>query len=160
MRTGEERQRLIESYGNAYNELRQAIQAFPREMWTFKPADGWSIHQIIVHITDSEANSFVRCRRFIAEPGKPVLAYDEAGWALALDYETQSTEDAMELFRWLRRTSYHLIKSQPESVWKNTVEHPENGTMTFDDWLDVYERHVREHVEQMRGVYEEWKRAR
>ncbi len=160
MITSEERQRKIESYGNAYHDLRQAIQAFPREMWTFKPAEGWSIHQIIVHITDSEANSFVRCRRFIAEPGRPVLAYDERGWAQALDYEAQSTDDAMELFRWLRLASYNLIKSQPESVWENTVEHPENGTMTFDDWLDVYERHVREHVEQMRGVYEEWKRSR
>ena len=32
----------------------------------------------------------------------------------------------------------------------------EDGAMTMDDWLDVYERHVREHIEQMEGVYQDW----
>ena len=41
-------------------------------------------------------------------------------------------------------------------LWSNTVFHPENGVMTMDDWLDVYERHVREHIEQMRANYANW----
>jgi hypothetical protein len=84
------------------------------------------------------------------------MAYDEMGWARALDYHAQSTEDAIELFKWLRRTSYNLIKDQPESVWAHTIYHPENGVMTMNEWLDIYERHVREHVEQMHGVYHQW----
>jgi hypothetical protein len=126
-------------------------------MWQFRPSpDEWTIHEIIVHITDSEANSYARCRRLIAEPGERIMAYDEMKWARVLDYHNQSTEDAMELFKWLRRTSYNLIKDQPESVWAHTIYHPENGVMTMNDWLDTYERHVREHVEQMYGVYHKW----
>jgi hypothetical protein len=30
--------------------------------------------------------------------------------------------------------------------------------MTFDDWLDIYERHIPEHVDQMRRNYEAWKK--
>jgi hypothetical protein len=30
--------------------------------------------------------------------------------------------------------------------------------MTMDDWLDTYERHVREHVEQMQANDDEWLR--
>jgi hypothetical protein len=153
----EERLAKIESYGAAYKELVEAIQWFPREIWDFRPSsEEWTIHEIIVHITDSEANSYARCRRLIAEPGQSVMAYDEMQWARALDYPAQSTEDALELFKWLRRTSYNLVKNQPQSVWSNTIHHPENGTMTMDDWLDTYERHVREHVEQMQGVYGKW----
>jgi hypothetical protein len=153
----EARQAKIESYGAAYEELVKAIDWFPKEMWQFRPSpDQWTIHEIIIHITDSEANSYARCRRLIAEPGESVMAYDEMGWARALDYHTQSTEDAVELFKWLRRTSYNLIKDQPESVWGHTVYHPENGIMTMDDWLDTYERHVQEHVAQMYGVYHLW----
>jgi RimJ/RimL family protein N-acetyltransferase len=153
----EERTAKIESYGAAYEELVEAIGWFPKEMWAFRPsAEAWTIHEIIVHITDSEANSYARCRRLIAEPGESVMAYDEMQWARALDYSAQSTADALELFKWLRRTSYNLIKDQPESVWANTVYHPENGVMTMDDWLDTYERHVREHVAQMLGVYHQW----
>jgi hypothetical protein len=29
--------------------------------------------------------------------------------------------------------------------------------MTMDDWLDVYARHVPEHIAQMREVYADWK---
>lgn len=157
----EDRLRKIESYGDAHGLLVEALKQFPREMWQFRPApDRWTIHETIVHIADSEANSFIRCRRLIAEPGSNVIAYDENTWARALGYHDQSTEDAVELFRWLRHASYNLIKHLPESTWANTVYHPENGTMTMDDWLDVYERHVREHVEQMQAVYEEWVRAK
>jgi hypothetical protein len=28
--------------------------------------------------------------------------------------------------------------------------------MTLDDWLDTYERHVPEHLEQMQANYEDW----
>lgn len=153
----EERAAKIESYGRGYEQLVEAIAWFPREMWQFRPSpDRWTIHEIIIHITDSEANSYARCRRLIAEPGESVMAYDEMQWARALDYHAQSTEDAIELFKWLRRSSYDLIKNQPEPVWEQTIYHPESGTMSMDDWLDTYERHVGEHVEQMYNVYHQW----
>ena len=156
-----DRQRKIESYGNAFNVLIEALNEFPREMWRYRPAaDRWTIHEIVVHIADSEANSYVRCRRFIAEPGQAVMAYDERAWATDLRYHDQSADEALELFKWLRLKSYHLIKTLPESTWSNTVYHPENGTMTLDDWLDVYERHVPDHIAQMREAYQAWQTSR
>lgn len=147
----------IESYGRAHAELVGALKDFPREMWGFRPAsEAWTIHEIIVHITDSDANSYVRGRRFIAEPGSTVMGYDEMKWARDLHYSEQDTAAALELFKWLRHNSYQLVKTLPESTWANTVTHSENGVMTMDDWLDTYERHVREHVAQMRGVHTAW----
>ena len=155
--TAEERQGLIESYGNAYDLLTAAIKQFPREMWKFRPdVNSWTVHEIIVHITDSEANSYVRCRRLIAEPGSVVLGYDEMRWAKELDYHAQSPEDALKLFRWLRRKSYTLIRSLPESTWAHTVEHSENGTMTMDEWLVTYERHIPDHIAQMQVNFAAW----
>jgi len=153
----DKRGRKIESYGAAYQQLVDALAHFPQEMWQFRPApDRWTIHEIIVHIADSEANSYVRCRRLLAEPGSAVLGYDEAGWARALNYHAQSADDALHLFKWLRHASYMLIKNAPDAVWSHTIVHSENGVMTMDDWLDTYERHVRDHIEQMRGVYDDW----
>src|SRR5258706_13749655 len=107
-----ERQSKIETYGAAYDELKAAIAHFPREMWQYRSqVELWTIHEVLVHITDSEANSFVRLRRLIAEPGLTVTAYDENVWATRLDYHAQSPDDAMELFRWLRHNSYVLVKS-------------------------------------------------
>ena len=112
------------------------------------------------HITDSEANSYIRARRLVAEPGRTLMDYDENQWSIALDYHDQSIEDALNLFRWLRSKTHTLIKSLPESAWSNTAYHPENGDMTLDDWLDVYESHVREHIEFMQQNYEAWQAQR
>ena len=155
--TDQKRDEKIESYGRAYQTLTSALERFPQEMWQFRStADQWTIHEIIVHIADSEANSYIRCRRFLAEPGSTVLGYDEGRWARELHYHDQSTGDALELFKWLRHKSYELIQNLPEAAWSNTVHHTENGLMTMDDWLDTYERHIPDHIQQMQTVYEDW----
>lgn len=157
--TAQERNALIESYGNAYNVLVESLKDFPKEMWQWKPApEKWSVHEIIVHITDSEANSFVRCRRFIAEPRSGVYGYDENKWAKHLDYHSQNIEESLELFKLLRKASYDLIKTVSEETWQTaTVNHSENGTMTFEQWLKVYEEHIPVHIRQMQRNLEAWK---
>jgi hypothetical protein len=153
----EARAHKIASYGNAPALLVDALQQFPQEVWRFKPApDQWSIHEIVIHISDSEANSYIRCRKCIAEPGQAVMAYDEHQWAAALRYHDQSMEEALDLIKWLQLRTYKLIQSLPDSVWSHTLEHPENGTLSLDDWLDVYERHIPDHIDQMKGVYVAW----
>mgnify|MGYP000857513207 FL=1 len=153
-----ERQEKIALYGRAAELLAAALARFPREMWQYRSAvDDWTIHEIVVHITDSEANSYVRCRRFIAEPGEQLMAYDENRWARGLDYHRLAVDTAVTLFTWLRQSSYQLIQTLPEAAWQNPAYHPESGQMTLDDWLDTYGRHVPEHIAQMERIYQAWK---
>jgi hypothetical protein len=155
--TPEERKQTLEKYGKGYELLAEGIKKFPREMWTFRPKEGWSIHEIIVHITDSEANSYARGRRFIAEPGSTVMGYDENGWAVALKYLDQNPDEALELFRLLRASTYDLVKTLPDEVWTHTVTHTESGPMGMERWLQIYADHITNHLNQMQGVYDEWK---
>ncbi len=156
--TSQERQQKIEAYGQAHSQLTDVLKQFPQEVWNYKSSpDRWSIKEILVHLADSEANAFVRCRRLIAEPGKTVMAYDQNQWSKALNYANQTAEDTLELLKWLRKTTYNLLKSQPESVWSNKIIHPERGEQTLDTWLDIYSKHVQSHINQMQRNYEEWK---
>ena len=153
-----DRSEKIQSYGEASTALSTAVRKYPREMWQFRASpDSWTIHEIIIHIADSEVNSYVRCRRLIAEPGSQVLGYDEMRWSLDLHYHRQQPDDALELFRLLRMLSHRLIADLPDEIWTHTIHHSENGPMTMDDWLDIYERHVPDHIQQMEMVYEAWK---
>ena len=159
--TPEARASKIASYSRAYETLVAGISKFPREMWDFRDEHGcWSIREHLVHIADSEVNSYVRCRRLVAEPGQPLMAYDENAWAVELRYADRSAEDAMELFRLLRRQTGDLIRSLPEAAWANTCYHPENGDMTLDDWLVVYEAHIPEHLGFMQENYDAWRNSR
>ena len=156
-----ERIRRIESYGNAYQKLMAGLQQFPTEMWDYRDEHGcWSIREHLVHITDSEANSYIRCRRLIAEPGEQLMAYDESAWSRSLFYSDQGVDDALALFRLLRSQTYTLIRSLPDEAWSNTCHHPENGDMSLDDWLEVYESHIPEHLEFMQENYEAWQNSR
>ncbi len=157
--TKQERNALIESYGTAYHVLIGALMEFPKEMWQWKPApEKWSIHEVVIHIADSEANSFVRCRRFIAESGSGVYGYDENKWARSLDYHSQSIEESLELFRLLRKTTYDLIKKTDDKTWMSaTIHHSENGLMNFEQWLKTYEEHIPVHIRQMQRNFDAWK---
>jgi hypothetical protein len=155
--THEERMVIIERYGQAYQLLADALPRFPRDMWHYKPAPSrWSIHEIIIHLADSEANSYIRARCFIAEPGKRIMAYDQDKWASDLRYDLQDPAGALELFKWLREMSYRMIRSIPESYWGRVIQHPESGEMTMDRWLQIYEGHIPLHIGQMQRNYDAW----
>ncbi len=159
--TPEERNEKIESYGNAYKNLIEALNELPKEMWQFKPSPvEWSIHEIIIHLADSEANGYIRCRRFIAEPGSKVMAYDQDRWATELSYHNQNINDALDLFRLLRLMTYNLIKYLPAKTWSNIVEHSGSGIITMNDWLNIYENHVTVHIAQMKRNFENWKKQK
>lgn len=152
-----DRHAVIKSYGHACQRLEAALRGFPRAMWAYRPDEhDWTIHEILIHIADSEVNSYIRCRRLIAEPGSEVMGYDEVSWAKKLDYHSRDPEVALDLFRLLRQSTYDLIRELPEAVWSHTVVHSESGRMSLEDWLDTYTRHIPEHIAQMRAIYETW----
>ena len=67
--TPENRRQKIESYGNALRNWWRPSSSSPKicgSSATSTAAGG--IHEHIIHITDSEANSYIRARRLIPEP--------------------------------------------------------------------------------------------
>jgi hypothetical protein len=154
-----ERKSKIELYGQGYDLLVQALKGIPREMWKFKPAaQEWSVHEILVHLADSESNAALRARKLIVEPGGTLMGYDQDKWTLELDYHEQSYEDSLEIVRLVRKTTYELLKKQPDEVFDHWVKHPEyEEPYTFDDWLRIYSAHIPGHVDQIRNNYKIWR---
>ncbi|GCE51360.1 DinB family protein [Thermosporothrix hazakensis] len=158
MATIQERQALLQRYSQAYAEVQQALETFPRHSWHFKPAPHeWSIHEILIHLADAEVHGFIRIRTALAEPGSPISVYDQDRYAERLYYHEQNTEEVLHLFRLLRQTTYQLLTLLPESAWSNTVQHPESGILSLDDLLQTYTEHVLVHIEQMRKNVQLWR---
>ena len=94
-----ERNEKIELYGCGYDLLIEALKDIPQEMWKFQPAPGeWSVHEVLVHLADSESNAALRARKLIVEPGGTLMGYDQEKWTTALDYHDQIYEDALEIY--------------------------------------------------------------
>lgn len=156
MMTSDERRRILESFGRAPVLLTAALRQLPKKMWLYKPApERWSIHEIILHLADSEASSYICCRRLIAEPGRDLADFDAARWAGTLGYFHQSTREALEIIRRLRSMTYHLVAVVPAPIWSRVVATP-GGSITLEAWIQRQERHLPHHIEQMQENHDAW----
>lgn len=159
-----ERNALIEEYGCGYDLLTAALAEIPREAWEFRPAPGeWSAHELVIHMADSEIMGATRVRMLIAQPGVTLMSYDDDKWSRALDYPNQNMEDALQLFKLTRQTTYDLLRALPEPIFLQSVIHPDHGyseygeVYTLDKWLRIYTRHVRDHIHQLKKTHATWK---
>jgi hypothetical protein len=156
---GQERNEKIELYGKGYRLLIEALKDIPQEMWKFKPEPTeWSVHEVLVHLADSESNAALRARKLIVEPGGLLMGYDQDKWTIELDYHDQSYEDSLEILRLVRKTTYELLKKQRDEVFEHSVRHPEyDEPYTFEKWLTIYSGHIPGHIEQIRNNYKIWR---
>ena len=118
--TPDERSEKIEEYGRGFKLFAAALAEIPRQAWEFKPAPNeWSVHEVIIHMADSESMGAMRARKLIAEPGSTLMPYDDAGWAVNLNYAKQNLEDALQTFRLARQTTYNVLKMVPARVFEH-----------------------------------------
>jgi len=155
----EERNEKIELYGRGFDMLLETLKDIPQEMWKFKPEPKqWSVHEVLVHLADSESNAALRARKLIVEPDGTLMGYDQDKWAIELDYHDLNYEDALEIVRLVRKTTYELLKKQPDEVFEHSVRHPEyEEPYTFEQWLNIYSVHIPGHPEQIRNKYKIWR---
>ena len=155
-----ERNEKIELYGRGFSLLKAVLAEVPQEAMKFKPAPNeWSIHEIIIHIADSESNAALRARKLIVEPGGTLMGYDQDAWANTLLYHEHNLEDALEVTRLARKTTYELLMRLPEEVFTHFIIHPEyKDPYTFEKWLTLYSGHIPGHIEQIKNNVVSWKK--
>jgi len=155
-----ERQEKIELYGKGFDLLMAVLKDIPREMWKFKPAPAeWSIHEVIIHLADSETNGALRARKLAAEPGGALMSYDQDVWVIKLNYHDQNPDDALQVTKLARLTTYNWLKTLPDEIFTHTVKHPEYADpYTFNQWVNIYSAHIPGHIEQIKNNYALWKK--
>ena len=114
--------------------------------------EGWTPRQVIHHMADSEAQSYARLRRLIAEPGTTIQGYDESKWAenSTLGYKTEPVEISINVIKAVRQSSFELLNRISEAELSNSGEHTESGNYSINDWLKSYINHPIDHANQIR----------
>jgi hypothetical protein len=139
--------------------LKAALAEAPQKALKFKPEPTeWSVHEVIIHIADSESNAALRARKLIVEPGGALMGYNQAQWADTLHYHDHNIEEALEITRLARKTTYELLKRQPEEVFTHSIVHPEyEDPYTFEKWINIYSAHIPGHIEQIKNNTKLWR---
>ena len=144
---------MIENYRAATEQfIEVAIQLSDAQLNQGK-GQGWSARQVIHHVADSEAQSYARLRRLIAEPGTQIQGYDEGAWGEneTLGYSDLPIENSIAVFKAVRASSLEILKRISIAQLDNAGVHSESGNYTVKNWLDTYIKHPSEHAEQIRS---------
>src|SRR5262249_18045900 len=105
---------LIEEYVACGPRLRKATAGLTPEDLTARPGPGkWSILELVLHLTDSDAISIDRMKRMLTEDNPPLLYADESAYVERLCSHEQSLEDALTLFEVGRRQFPRLLRNLP-----------------------------------------------
>ena len=127
-------------------------RAVTPELMDVHAENEWSARQCIHHMADSEAQSYARLRRLVAEPeGSIIQGYDEAAWANEpkLAYADGDVANSIAVYAAVRAASLDVIKRLTESDLEKFGEHSETGKFTIARWLEAYTKHPYDHGDQM-----------
>jgi uncharacterized damage-inducible protein DinB len=146
-------QALIEEYSRGYTMLRDSIRELSEEEIRFNPGkDKWSIHQIIIHITDSELVATHRMKKVLSEPEPLLPAPDQDAWASSLVYEQLDREQYLLLFKMLRSSTLPILHNLTNEQLERVAVYPDGARFTFKDLLDFRVDHIRGHLDQIERV--------
>ena len=140
----------IDAFEMAPAQIANAIEGLSEAEMHYIPTIGeWSIHEIIIHLPDSEAGGYWRLRKTLAERDATLPVYDQDAWMHHLSYRIQDRRLAMQLFAAQRASSAALLRLVPEHAWERTSIHPENGEMSVYDLFNLYVEHSNAHLQQI-----------
>lgn len=152
-----ERAAMIDRYERGPALLKAALAKVPADAVQWRPGPNtWSAHEVIVHCADSESNAAMRIRYLLAEPRPVIQGYDQARWAVALDYHTLPLEAALATVTAVRANTVPVLRRMTEPQWRLTGEHTESGRYGAEDWLKIYAEHLEKHSGQIARNLAAW----
>ena len=145
-------QELAEKYKKATQDFLNLVTQISPNQLDKADKEGWTPRQVIHHLADSEAQSYSRLRRLIAEPGSLIQGYDENKWAESskLGYKSEDVQSSLEVFKAVRQASYELIKRLSEKDLEIEGTHSESGAYSVGKWIKTYTNHPLDHANQIR----------
>jgi hypothetical protein len=142
---------LIDKYEAGADNLSQSIRGLSREDLLAPPPDGknigkWTIHQVVIHLMDSELIAIDRMKRMIAMENPHLIGYDENAFMKALLPEEQSAEDAVTILTLAFKNFARVLRKLPDSAFDRTGQHSERGQITVGSYLQSMTKHMEHHL--------------
>jgi hypothetical protein len=110
--------------------------------------DGWTVRQLIHHVTDSHINAYTRLRLALTEENPTIRPYEEARWAELPDAQTASVELSLQLMKYLHLRWVLLLNSLDAQALARTYYHPAAGkTVRMDEYVAMYAWHSDHHYQ-------------
>jgi uncharacterized damage-inducible protein DinB len=106
---------------------------------------GWTVRQVVHHIADSHAVSFIRTKLALTEDWPTINPYNEVAWANLADSRLP-IDVSLGLIAGLHARWAALLESLADEDFQKGYNHPERGRQTLAMALAMYDWHSRHHT--------------
>lgn len=148
-----ETSKLIEIYSLAPERLNSVLKGLSIKELQARPRPGkWSIQESAIHLADAEIMAAARIRQAFAEPGSTFAVYDQDIWTGVFnynDFDSKAFYSAIMMFDSLRLNTSKIFLRSKEPDWQRAGIHPEWGTLTLRNLLELYADHGERHIGQI-----------
>ena len=142
--------------------LLEGFAGLPPETLARSYAPGkWTGLELLAHLGDTELVFAYRFLKVIAEPGTPIVPFDQDAWVSRLDGGKRPAALSMTMIRTARAVVAHHLNALPQERLQAEALHPEKGPMTPTAMAELMVRHSAHHIAQLLAIRDgrEWKRA-
>ncbi|GAA4975844.1 YfiT family bacillithiol transferase [Algibacter aquimarinus] len=93
--------------------------------------DGWTIRQVVHHVSDSHHHSYNRFKWALTEDKPLIKAYDEKLWAELSDSKSAPIQMSIEHLKAVHYKLVNLLKAMSEEDFNKCFIHPETNREVF-----------------------------
>lgn len=129
------------------------------QMETAYRPEGWTVTQLVHHISDSHMNAYIRFKLALTEDHPIIKPYEEAEWAKLPDTHLELIDSSINLLKAVHTKWTALMKAITESDWTMQYQHPADGSyVTLSHARQMYHWHSAHHLAHITRLIErkEW----
>lgn len=114
---------------------------------------GWTLRQVVHHVPDSHANSYIRYRWALTEDQPTIKAYYENRWGELSDASSAPVEPSLQLLEALHQRWLLLLRAMTDEDYARSLVHPDmRHPIRLDTMLTLYAWHGQHHVAHIQSL--------
>jgi predicted tellurium resistance membrane protein TerC len=151
--TAAELKTLIRRIERLPSKLEAAVDALSDEQLDTPYRDGgWTVRQVVHHISDSHMNAYIRLKWTLTENTPLIKAYNEKGWAETPDTK-QPVTNSIHLLHALHSKWTTILKSLNADELKKEFIHPDTQKhVSLSRLIDTYAWHGDHHLAHINSL--------
>ena len=142
----------LDTFVRGAARVREAITGADAGTLSRPGTEGWSIRDILVHLSDAEMVRATRIRMILAEEEPLLFTFDEGMWKRRLHYLWRSPEAAIALFDQLRFTTMEILRQLDMKSWEKFGITPAGEQLSVGELIIRGANHSEDHSAQIRTM--------